>query len=156
MARSKEIERKWLVTDPPSLSKRKRLTIIQGYLAVNSEGTEVRLRRQNQEHFQTIKIGTGLQRGEIEVQISRRQFKTLWPATQGHRLNKTRYILKWHGHKIELDVYKKELSGLLIAEVEFKTRKRAEAFSLPEWFGREVTDDKSYKNVNLALEKKFP
>ena len=116
----------------------------------------MRLRRQDHKHFQTIKTGTGLQRGEIEVEISRRQFKSLWPATRGHRLEKTRYILKWRGYRIELDVYKKELSGLLIAEVEFKTRKRAEAFSPPKWFGPEVTDDKSYKNVNLALRKKSP
>ena len=156
MARSIEIERKWLVVDPPGLSKRKRIAIVQGYLAVSAAGTEVRLRRQDQKHFQTIKTGTGLQRGEIEIEISRKQFKSLWPATRGHRLEKTRYILDWHGDKIELDVYKKELTGLLIAEVEFKTRKRAETFSPPKWFGREVTDDKSYKNVNLALQKKSP
>ncbi len=149
-----EIERKWSVNEPPKLSKRKKMTINQGYLAVNAKGTEVRLRRQNHKHFQTIKTGTGLQRGEIEVPLSRKQFKLLWPATRGHRLEKMRYVIKWRGHKIELDVYKKELLGLMVAEVEFKSKKEAEAFSPPKWFGEEVTDNKSYKNVNLALRKR--
>ena len=149
-----EIERKWLVNEPPQLAKRKKVRINQGYLAVNAKGTEVRLRRQNDKHFQTIKTGTGLQRGEIEVALSPKQFKSLWPATRGHRLEKVRYTLKWRGHTIELDIYKKELSGLVIAEVEFKSKKEAEAFLPPKWFGEEVTDDKSYKNVNLALRKK--
>jgi adenylate cyclase len=149
-----EIERKWSVNEPPKLAKRKKVIIDQGYLAVSRRGTEVRLRRQNDKHFQTIKTGTGLQRGEIEVALSRKQFKSLWPATRGHRLEKVRYTLKWRGNKIELDVYQKELSGLVIAEVEFKSKKEAEAFSPPKWFGQEVTDDKSYKNVNLALRKK--
>lgn len=149
-----EIERKWLVDEPPKVSKRKKVTIHQGYLAVNRNGTEVRLRRQDDKHFQTVKTGTGLQRGEIEVKLSRKQFNALWPATRGHRLEKVRHTLKWRGNKIELDVFKKKLSGLLIAEVEFKSKPEAEAFSPPEWFGEEVTDDKSYKNVNLALRKK--
>ena len=123
------------------------------YLAVNRNGTEVRLRRQDDKHFQTIKTGMGLQRGEIEIKLSRKQFNSLWPATRGHRLEKVRYTLKWRGNKIELDVFKKKLSGLLIAEVEFKSKPEAEVFSPPEWFGQEVTDDKSYKNVNLALRK---
>lgn len=149
-----EIERKWLVNELPKLSKGKKVRINQGYLAVNRNGTEVRLRRQDDRHFQTIKTGTGLQRGEIEVELSRKQFNSLWPATRGHRLEKVRRTIKWHGNQIELDVFKKKLSGLLIAEVEFKSKPEAEAFSPPEWFGQEVTDDNSYKNVNLAKRKK--
>jgi len=149
-----EIERKWLVNEAPKVSKRKKVTINQGYLAVNRNGTEVRLRQQDDKYFQTIKTGMGLQRGEIEVALSRKQFSSLWPATRGHRLEKVRYTLKWRGNRIELDVFKKKLFGLLIAEVEFKSKKEAGAFSPPKWFGQEVTDDKAYKNVNLALRKK--
>lgn len=148
-----EIERKWLVVDPPNLKGRKGVTIIQGYIAVSVEGAEVRLRRKGERYFETVKTGTGLRRGEIEIELSRKQFKSLWPATRGRRLEKTRYTIKWHRKTIELDVYKKKLAPLKVAEVEFKSRKEAADFSPPPWFGREVTDDAEHKNVNLANRK---
>src|SRR6185295_19808817 len=103
MARSQiEIERKWLVEDPPNLVRRKGVKILQGYITVSVEDAEVRLRRKGETFFETVKIGTGLQRGEIEIELSRKQFKSLWPATRGRRLEKTRYTIKWHGKSIEL------------------------------------------------------
>jgi hypothetical protein len=39
---SKEVERKWLVLDPPALSKFKRVKIVQGYLTGIESETEVR------------------------------------------------------------------------------------------------------------------
>jgi CYTH domain-containing protein len=151
--RAIEVERKWLIEDHPELSNRKGARITQGYVVVSSEGTEVRVRRKDEKYFETIKTGTGLQRGEIEVELSRKQFKALWRATKERRLEKVRYTLKWHGKKFELDVYKKGLAGLKVAEVEFKSRKQAADFSPPPWFGQEITDDEKYKNANLAERK---
>ncbi len=145
-----EIERKWLVKESPDLSRHKRVEIIQGYLAAGVDGVEVRLRRMDDKFFETVKTGAGLQRGEIEIEISKKQFRKLWPATQGKRLEKVRYTLKWHGKNLELDLYQKKLSGLMVAEVEFKTRKHAEEFSPPPWFGKEVTEDEAYQNAKLA------
>ena len=147
-----EIERKWLVTKLPDLSKLQGEKIVQGYLAVTPEGVEVRLRRKGDKYFMTIKAGTGLQRGENEIELSRKQFKSLWPAG-GRRLEKVRYTFKWRGKTIELDIYQKELTGLKVVEVEFKSQEQAEAFRPPKWFGKEVTGDEDYKNVNLALRK---
>ena len=149
-----EIERKWLVDKPPDLSKYKGVRIIQGYIAVTPEGTEVRLRRKGAKYYVTIKSGSGLQRGENEIDLSRRQFKSLWAATNGRRLEKVRYTFTWRGKTIELDVYRKELAGLKVVEVEFKTIKQAQAFRPPKWFGREVTDEEKYKNVSLAIRGK--
>ena len=98
------------------------------------------------EFFETIKTGAGLKRGEIEIELSRKQFKAIWPAARGRRLEKIRYTLKWRRIKIELDVYKKDLAGLKVVEVEFKSRKQASDFSPPPWFGREVTGEDEYKN----------
>jgi CYTH domain-containing protein len=144
-----EIERKWLVEQTPDLSSLKPVKINQGYI-VSTADSEVRLRRQEKKFFQTVKTGTGLQRGEIEIALTRKQFKKLWLATRGRRLEKVRYKIRWQGNSIELDVYRKELSGLQVAEVEFKTRKQAKAFSPPQWFSKEVTGEENYKNANLA------
>jgi CYTH domain-containing protein len=51
---------------------------------------------------------------------------------------------------IELDVFRGGLSGLCVAEVEFPSEEEAAAFSPPDWFGREVTDDERFKNKSLA------
>ena len=151
--RAIEVERKWLIENPPKLPRRKGAKITQGYLVVSSEGIEVRVRRKDGKFFETIKTGTGLKRGEIEIELSRKQFRSLWTATQGRRLEKVRYTLKWQRRKIELDVYKKELAGLKVAEVEFKSRKQASDFLPPPWFGKEITNDDQYKNASLAERK---
>jgi adenylate cyclase len=145
-----EIERKWLVSTPPPLTNLEGRKIIQGYIAVCADGTEVRLRQKGKSFFQTIKTGHGLKRGEIETELSEKQFKTLWPGTEGRRLEKLRYVIEWSGYQIELDLYQKNLRGLVLAEVEFKSLERAERFSPPQWFGKEVTNDKRYKNASLA------
>jgi CYTH domain-containing protein len=154
MAKKKqEIERKWLVSELPDFSGCKSARIVQGYLAVAADATEVRLRKKGSRYFETVKRGTGLRRKEREVTITRKQFDSLWPATRGRRLEKVRYTLKWKTKKVELDMYEKHLNGLVVAEIEFKSRKEAAAFSPPEWLGKEVTRDKRYKNVNLAKKK---
>jgi len=43
---------------------------------------------------------------------------------------------------------------LKVVEVELKSRKEAEKFLAPEWFGAEITEDENYKNANLATRKK--
>ena len=146
-----EIERKWLVHDLPELGELKREQIIQGYLAMSSDGTEVRIRRKGDKYFETVKSQGGLTRDETEVEISHDQFRLLWPATKGRRLEKIRYALHWKGHQLELDVYQNALAGLVIAELEFGSIDESKRFRPPAWFGKEVTDDTRYKNNSLAL-----
>ena len=152
MARhTQEIERKWLVHDLPELGELKREQIIQGYLAMSPDGTEVRIRRKGDKYFETVKSQGGLTRNETEVEISDDQFRLLWPATEGRRLEKTRYALPWNNYQLELDVYQSTLAGLIIAELEFESADESKRFYPPAWFGEEVTDDKRYKNSSLAM-----
>jgi adenylate cyclase len=152
MARSPiEVERKWLVQDLPDVSGGEGKGIIQGYIAISAEGTEVRLRQKDGTFFQTVKSEGTLVRGEIEVELSKNQFEALWPTTAGRRLEKTRYELDWEGKKVEVDVYQGPLAGLMVAEVEFASASESARFAPPSWFGTEVTQDEQYKNVNLAL-----
>ena len=59
--------------------------------------------------------------------------------------------MKENGYPLELDVYEGSLAGLVVAEVEFETTEESQRFSPPDWFGKEVTEDKYYKNSHLAL-----
>jgi CYTH domain-containing protein len=149
----REIERKYLVaTLPDNIDSHPHSEILQGYLAIDANGSEVRLRRKGDQLFETIKSAGGLTRAEYEIELTPVQFQTLWPATEGRRVEKIRYdITHASGAKIELDIYKGDLAGLCTAEVEFASEAESHEFAVPSWFGKEVTADSRYKNKNLAL-----
>jgi CYTH domain-containing protein len=149
-----EVERKWIVEKvPPEALSAPFTEIDQGYLTVGSGGAETRVRRRDDDFTLTVKSGSGLSRAEHEIEISRKQFESLWPATEGSRIRKRRHRLPAGGDlQIELDVYGGSLEGLIVAEVEFDDPWAAESFEAPHWFGREVTDNSAYKNQRLALE----
>jgi adenylate cyclase len=144
-----EIERKFLVTEPPGLAGAQAEEIEQGYLAIGSDG-EVRVRRKGDRLLLTAKRGAGLSRQEAEVELDRRSFDELWRLTEGRRLRKRRHLLPHGDLKIEIDVYGGELEGLTVAEVEFPSEDEAKAFDPPGWFGEEVTGDHRYLNETLA------
>lgn len=147
-----EIERKFLVDAPPdSVESVSRKDVVQGYLAIENSGIVVRLRRMDNRCFQTVKGAGHMVRMEREIEMTPEQFGELWPATNGRRVEKTRYEMPHNGLTIELDVYRGRLQGLYTAEVEFKSITESETFVRPAWFGPEVTYDHRYKNSYLAL-----
>jgi adenylate cyclase len=149
-----EIERKFLVTEPPGdLHEYPSEQITQGYLSLDPEGAEVRLRRRGYHTLLTIKQGLGLARAEEEFLIDGPRFERLWAGTSGRRVEKTRYRVPADGDRtIEVDVYDGALSGLIVAEVEFDAEDAASAFVPPTWLRLEVTDDPRYGNARLALD----
>jgi adenylate cyclase len=151
-----EVERKWLVRELPDLSPYHGEPVHQGYIALSTDATEVRLRQAGDKFFQTVKSRSGLVRDEIEIELSLDQFEALWKTTAGRRLEKTRYRLPWMGKNVEVDVYRGALTGLIVAEVEFSSADESARFTPPPWFGGEVTEDERYKNVNLALHGEPP
>ena len=144
-----EVERKFLVPEPPDLSGADANEIEQGYLATGSDG-EVRLRRKGDSLFLTAKRGDGLSRDEAEVELDGETFERLWPLTHGRRLHKRRHVVPQGDLDIEVDVYAGDLEGLVVAEVEFDSEEAARAFEPPGWFGGEVTGDERYLNETLA------
>jgi len=149
---NREIERKFLVKWLPDGLKRSRSFVIeQGYLATESAGRQVRLRKRGHAASLTFKLRRGNHREEREIKLSQKQFEALWPGTAGRRLRKVRYEIPWDNLMIELDVYRGRHAGLVVAEVEFPNRASCRRFKAPWWFGREVTGEKRYSNVRLAL-----
>jgi adenylate cyclase len=146
-----EVERKFLVPEPPDLGDTESDEIEQGYLAIGSDG-EVRLRRRGEKLVLTAKRGAGLSRDEAEVELDRESFERLWPLTEGRRLHKRRHLIPDGDLTIELDVYEGDLEGLLVAEIEFDSEDQARAFEPPGWIGEEVTGDERYLNETLATQ----
>jgi CYTH domain-containing protein len=150
---NREIERKFLLKRLPDKLKGSRCYIIeQGYLASESAGRQVRLRKKAKAATLTFKVGRGSHREEREIRLSPKQFAALWTGTAGRRLRKVRCEIPWKNLVIEIDIYQGRHAGLVVAEVEFPDRVSCRKFKSPSWFGREVTGEKRYSNVRLANE----
>lgn len=146
-----EVERKFLVSALPDLGALDAVSVRQGYLTASDDSVEARLRQTDDAFFMTLKSGEGLQRTEYEIPIDRSQFDVLWPATAGRRVEKIRYVGRLEDRWVfELDVFSGRLASLVLVEVEFPSREAASTFVPPSWFGREVTNDKRFKNKALA------
>ena len=146
-----EVERKFLVPNPPDLDGAEADEIEQGYLATGTEG-EVRVRRKGEALVLTAKRGSGLSREEAEIELDRDRFDELWPLTEGRRLHKRRHVVPHGKLKIEVDIYAGDLAGLVVAEIEFSSEEEAREFNPPDWLGDEVTGDHRYLNETLATE----
>ena len=144
-----ERERRYLVTEQPEdLPTPSRIE--QGYVTI--EPVTVRVRRiDDDRHVLTIKAGSGRNRTEIERDLDREEFEVLWDEATELRLEKRRYRIPIdRGLTAELDLYDGSLEGRSLVEVEFPDDESADAFSPPDWFGREVTEDGRYTNAALA------
>ena len=147
----REIERKFLVRKlPDDLTKFPSSNISQGYLVSTDEGLQVRLRSEEEKYTLTYKRGLGNVREEREVALTAEQFATLWPATDGKRLTKTRYEIPFGHRVVEIDIYSGKHEGLVVAEVEFDDEESAINFQPPDWLGEDVTGDPRYSNQLLA------
>lgn len=145
-----EIERKFLVKQPPTgFEQFPHKEIIQWYLSDPTTGKSIRVRKIWDEYKVTRKKWHGLVREEIEVTIPKEEFDQLRFQVENHFLEKTRYYVPYEWLTIELDVYK-NLQWLKTAEVEFKTKRDAKKFIIPERFGEELTMIREASNAYIA------
>jgi adenylate cyclase len=143
-----EIERKFLLMRvPDDLPEGE--PIRQGYLAIAPDGVEVRVRDRAGKATLTVKSGPARVRVEEELEIDASRFEALWPLTEGRRIVKTRHLVELEDGVAEVDVYE---DGLLVAEVEFADEEASDGFTVPDWFGEEVTGDRRYANQALAVD----
>jgi len=144
-----EIERKFLVADdgwrPLSRSSQ---SFCQGYLALGP-GPTVRVRRAGSAAFVTIKGDGQVARPEFEYAIPVADAEAML-AGLCHRplVEKTRHDV-WHAGVLwHVDEFRGGNDGLVLAEVELTAADQA--VHLPNWVGREVTDDPGYRNSELS------
>ena len=157
-----EIERKWLVNIdkiPYDLEKLERISIEQTYISFSPE---IRVRNINdgEQYILTIKSNLssdGLMRDEYEINIAKNEYLNLLIKREGLTIYKNRYKIVEGNKTFEIDVYQKELQGLVCLEIEFETEEEARAYVKPDWVENEVTNDMKYKNSCLArIDKKEP
>ena len=155
-----EIERKWLVKDE-ILKKQDSIhledfdyrDISQGYLcAVPVIRIRKSIKKSGESHYMLSYKGRGLlEREEYNLPLTAEAYESLKGKIEGRLIEKRRYILPFGKYKIELDIFKGKLEGLIYAEVEFPSKEEAENFSAPEWFNRELTEEPGNSNADMAL-----
>jgi adenylate cyclase len=151
-----EIERKFLVTgDAWKAQAHAVIEMAQGYLndvgAVES-GTQkasVRVRIEGESARLNIKSRQlGHSRQEFEYPLPVADARQLLELSVGGLVHKHRHLVQVGLHLWEVDEFLGDNAGLVVAEIELDHPD--EAFSLPAWAGREVTDQGRYYNLALA------
>ena len=146
-----EIERKFLVKGDAWRGLVEPVRIRQGYVATK-DGTTVRVRVVGDAAFLTLKDhAVGLVRHEFEYPIPSADAETILDTMCGNLVEKNRYRIPAvePGLVWEVDEYFGANAPLVTAEIELPDEKTVVA--LPDWIDREVTDDRRYKNNNLAM-----
>ena len=144
----KEIERKFLLNGDAWRSLGQGTHYRQGYLSTVKERT-VRVRTIAGRGYLTIKgVTKGIARAEFEYEIPIEDANALLDdLCERPLIEKVRYKIPHGHHTWEVDEFSGDNTGLIMAEVELDSEDQA--FEMPEWIGREVSDDPRYFNANL-------
>lgn len=149
-----EIEYKFLLK-PEQLWKNEKIESVdnykQLYLIKDDSLWQARLRIINDlSALITIKgPKKGLSGAEFEYDFPVDVALKLWDEHPGVKLEKRRYVIQKEDDKWEIDEFlSPKLKGLFLAELEVKDVNQK--ITLPEWLGKEVTEDRNYKNDRIA------
>ena len=148
-----EIERKFLIHGwhemDGSIKKAKHTKKIkQFYLSVSGE-TITRVRTIDNTFAQLcIKSSELYEREEFEYEIPIHDARRLQGYAMYHPIKKLRHYYRYDGHLFEIDEFCDHNFGLVIAELELKSAD--EKYTVPEWFGEDVTQHERYYNFNIT------
>lgn len=110
----------------------------------------MRVRLIDKKAFITIKGKTkGISRPEFEYEIPSKSAKDLLKTMSKGGTEKVRHKIRYKGNLWEVDVFRGDNKGLIVAEIELKHE--FQQFEKPDWVREEVTDDSRYANANLAV-----
>ena len=151
-----EIERKFRVVGEGWRAQAVRsVRIAQGYIndmAALREGRQnasVRVRIAGEQAFLNLKsreLGTTRQEFDYPVPVA--DAEALLALCVGGRIDKVRHYVEVEGHTFEVDEFRGDNAGLVVAELELESA--GQAYPRPDWLGQEVTEELRYYNLALA------
>ncbi|MBN2865480.1 MAG: CYTH domain-containing protein [Thiotrichales bacterium] len=151
---AREIERKFLINNQDwKAAAHKQTHFAQGYLNDISQAgakSSVRVRIEGERANMNIKsLEIGLSRDEYEFSIPLLDAqKMLQTLMVGPVIEKVRYLVKVGQHTWEVDEFLGDNQGLIVAEVEMQSED--EQIEIPNWAGREVTEEVRFYNISLS------
>lgn len=144
-----EIERKFIPKQlPQNLDQYPYHEIEQGYICTSPT---IRIRKMDNTYFLTYKSAGLMAHQEYEMPLTKEAYLHLRSKTDGILITKRRYLIPLNKHHTaELDIFHGSLEGITLAEVEFASIEEANAFTPPDWFGKDVTCDSRYHNSEMS------
>lgn len=143
-----EIERKFLIKKlPNNLLDFESHRIAQGYVSTEPV---MRIRQLDDKYLFTIKSTGLLERIEVEKELSKSEFDDLSTMVKGNVISKTRYKFPYNEYTVELDIFDDKFEGLVMAEIEFPDKEKAESFSAPDFLSVDVTNDPDFQNSRMS------
>lgn len=152
-----EIERKWLFDEMPKGETTYKLVdsydYKQAYISIDPE-IRIRAKKHDNESWLyklCIKSKGDLSRIEIEKNLSEQEFKELMQIshlTNNMFINKRVHKFNYNGYELFISKIECNNNSFIYGEIEFASEDKANNFKIPDWFGKEVTYDKSYKMCN--------
>ena len=162
-----ELEKTYLIKFlPQGLKNCKCSEIIDIYIPKSSLHPVLRI-RENGSSFemtkkQPVQGRDSSRQLEQTIVLSEREFKEL-EKVNGKRLHKIRFYYPYKGKTAEIDVFRGELKGLVLVDVEFKTIEEKGSFRMPDFCLADVTQEKAfaggmlcgklYKDIEKELKK---
>lgn len=170
----KEIERSWILNDINEKywnlirNNSNVLYKMQYYIKIE-DNEEIRYRfinnkrNNNSTYYKTIKRGSGLERYEIENEVSRYEFNDNKNKMVGNKIEKIRYVYKPKNSNLSLEfdsfISPSDYKCIVKLEIEFKSKELASKFKIKDIpclykISKtiiEVTDDDKYNNSVIAL-----
>lgn len=145
-----EIERKFALSSLEGIEGLGEGVLIeQGFLSTVPERVaRVRVISDGSAFFTVKGKASGARRVEIETPIDPQAAREMLALCEGSLIQKIRRKASYGGRIWEIDEFLGENKGLFVAEVELDSE--SDLVELPVWAGRELTEDQSYANSNLA------
>lgn len=148
-----EYERRFLVSEVPDLSGMAFRLIEDLYL----DGTRLRLRKitrpgEQEPQYKLCKKYPGDDADLIPIAnlyLTKQEHDVL-RALSGKGIRKRRYNIASITSALCIDVFEGHLAGLMLCELEAESAASLAACTLPQWVGREVSDDPFFRGGNLA------
>lgn len=136
------------------------------YLPLSAEHPHLRVRQKGNQFEITkstvVEAGDSSHQFENTIPLTLEEFNDL-KELKGKRVYKKRYLYTEAGFSYEIDVFKGDLEGLVLVDIEFKTKEEKDAYVPPSWVLIEVTQEeflaggmlcgKTYGDIAARLER---
>jgi len=160
-----ELERTFLAKELPKLTDCKFKDMLDIYIPKAINHAPIRIRKNGDKYEMTKKQplneGDSSRLVEQTINLSEDEFNALEKEVVGRRVYKRRYLYDFDGRIAEIDIFGKDLVGLVLVDFEFEKEEEKQAFSIPDFCLVDVTQEafiaggmlcgKSYSDLEADL-----
>jgi len=130
---------------PPGILSAPRKEMLDIYIPASAEHPDLRIRRVGEKCEITkkrpIKDGDASHQMENTIPLTKEEYEEM-SQLKGKRTRKTRYYYEEGGARYEVDVFRDDLAGLVLVDIEFDSLEKKKSFHPPAWCLAEVTQEK--------------